>query len=99
MTGDELFFFLLLCFDDFFARAGRGDHAPWLPDAGLLPEGASPGDFVDSVFGFLGPCGVLLPLGGLGPLAVFSRCFPQGSWVGGGAFFSLLPLASCVFLS
>ena len=72
------FFFFFCCFvsTTFFAQAGRGDHAHWLPDAGFPPEGASPSDFVDSVFGFLGPCGVLLPLGGLGPLAVFSRFFP-----------------------
>ena len=38
-------------------------------------------------------------LGGLVPLAAFSRCFPHGSWVGGGVvlFFLLLSLASCIF--
>ena len=34
-------------------------------------------------------------LGGLGPLAVFSWCFPHGSWVGGGACFFGSPAISC----
>ena len=37
-------------------------------------------------------------LGGWVPLAVFSPCFPRGSWVGGGAILSVLffPAISCI---
>ena len=44
------------------------------------------------------PLWLFFPLGGLGPLAVFSRCFPHGSWVGGGLRFCVFvsPAISCV---
>ena len=44
-------------------------------------------------------CGFFFLWVGWVPLAAFSLWFPRVSWVGGGEFFSLLPLASCIFLS
>ena len=101
MTGDELFFFFFFCCfvsTTFLLERTRRSRSLasrcWAPS-----RRCPPGDFVDSGFGFWGPCGVLLPLGGWVPLLCFPGVFPKVLGWEGGAFFSLLPLASCVFLS
>ena len=88
-------------------------YKAWLPQSFCFFFGVSSpsGVFLFLLGGWGSPCRVFpVPrlcwlfflLGGLGPLAAFSRCFPHGSRVGGGwcfvFWFLLLSLASCVFL-
>ena len=91
------FFFGCFVSTTLFARAGCGDQDLRLPVAGHRLEGASPGDFVDSVSGFFrGFVAFCFLWVGWVPLLCFSGVFPEVLGWEGGRFFLcyLLHLAS-----